>query len=232
MKAKVEELTRIKIEYERDIAILKSSMEEMERVRKEKELMERGVLNSLEDEKKVLKERLSKYIERVPSMIKKLKELRETVKENATPNNNKNKVNELKKALKEAEEKIEKVTLEKVRVEAESKMTARMNTNLEAMLAMYQGGGARAAVSPVSPGLVPAPSPGLGQHKDRDVARKYYKFEKGQCNMANCNFLHPDSLISMAVLIGNFSVQGPRPMLGGSRCCQARPKLKTLDTTR
>ena len=36
----------------------------------------------------------------------------------------------------------------------------------------------------------------------------------------------------MAVLIGNFSVQGPRPMLGGSRCCQARPKLKTLDTTR
>ena len=50
-------------------------------------------------------------------------------------------------------------------------MTARMNTNLEAMLAMYQGGGARAAVSPVSPGLVPAPSPVLGQHKDRDRAR-------------------------------------------------------------
>ena len=125
-------------------------------------------------------------------MMKEINELRNAAKDNANSNGNKNEVNKLKKALKEAEDKIEKVTLEKVRVEAESNMTARMNTNLETMLAMYQGGGVRAAVSPASPGLAPAPSLGPGQHKDRDMPRKCYKFEKGQCNVANCKFLHPD----------------------------------------
>ena len=205
MKAKIEELIKINQKQAEELVVMKSSMEEMERVRKEDQLMQRGVINSLEEDKKVFKERLVRYIGVVPKMRKEIDDLKNAAKDNTNPSNNKGEVAKLKKALKESEEKVEKVTMDKVRIEAESKMVSRMNSNLEAMLSMFRGAGVMsqaevwraAAAPPVSPGATLPPSSSHSQDKDRDASnkkRKCYKYEKDQCSDSNCAFFHPTVL--------------------------------------
>ena len=131
-------------------------------------------------------------------MRKEITELKKAAKDVSNPGNNKAEVTKLKKALKESEEKVEKVTMEKVKVEAESKMVSRMNSNLETMLAMFRGAGVMqqaVAAPPVSPGAVLPPS--FINSKDKDMGnnkRKCYKYEKDQCSDRNCAFFHPTVL--------------------------------------
>ena len=207
MKTKMEELIKINKKQEEEIVCLKSTMEEMERVKKEDMLMQRGVVNSLEEEKKVMKERLARYMNVVPKMRKEIDELKNAAKDVSNPGNNKGEVAKLKKALKESEEKVEKVTMEKVRVDAESRIVQRMNSNLESMLAMFRGAGVMqqaGAAPPVSLVAALPPSSIHSQDKDKDInkKRKCYKFDKNQCNDVNCAFFHP------TVLCPDFSRNG------------------------
>ena len=94
-------------------------------------MVQLGVVNSLEEEKKVLASRIYRYKKAVPKLIEHLKEFRDEAKVKAGPNNDKAELINLKKALKESKDNEKKITLEKVRVEAEAKMTERMNSNLE-----------------------------------------------------------------------------------------------------
>ena len=122
-------------------------------------------------------------------------------KDRSGPNPSKAEVNKLKKALKESEDKVEKVTMEKVKFETESKMMARMNSNLEQMLAMMKGN-REGAMGPATPSMssiaTTTTAAATGDSQARmDIKKrtgKCYKFEKGQCNNENCNFLHPEEV--------------------------------------
>ena len=90
----------------------------------------------------------------------------------SNPGNNKGEVAKLKKALKESEEKVEKVTIDKVRVDVESRIVQRMNSNLESMLAMFRGAGVMqqaGAAPPVSLAATLLHSqPGQGQRHEQE----------------------------------------------------------------
>ena len=172
MKEKIEELMIVSEEQDLVIASLKSELDEKENERKEKELKDMGKFNSLEEDKKVLRDRLARYIVTVPKMKDELSELRKAVKDKMIPNSNKAEVNKLKKALKESEDKVEKVTIEKVKHETEAKMMTRMNQNLEQMLAMIQKTGS-VQVTPLSPA---ATAPAADSSRETDKRKfKCYK---------------------------------------------------------
>ena len=97
----------------------------------------------------------------------------------------------MKKALKESEEKVEKVTIDKVKHETEAKMMTMMNQNLEQMLAMIQKTGS-VQVAPLSPA---ATAPAADSSRETDKRKfKCYKYEKGLCKDEHCNFSHPTEL--------------------------------------
>ena len=187
--------------YEIEIASLKSEAENKDKISKEKEMIQQGVVNSLEEEKKVLASRVNRYKEAVPKLTEELKELRKAAKDKLGPNTYKAKINKLKKALKESEDKMEKVTIEKVKFETEAKMTARMNSNLEQVLAMMKGK-TEGAMGPASPSMLSIFSTDTAVATGNILARgnivkrkgKCHKFEKGQCKSENCGFLHPEEV--------------------------------------
>ena len=201
VKRRMDKLLKIKESNEMEIARLKSEAEEKDAIAKEKEMIQLGVNNSLEEEKKVLTSRLNRYKEAVPKLRKELEELRDSGKEKNVPNPTKTENNKLKKALKESEDKVEKITMEKVKAESEAKMTARMNSNLEQMLNLLKGNmeGAKGPVSPRMTNMTTAATvAATGDSQARmDIMKrkgKCYKFEKGQCNNESCSFLHPEEV--------------------------------------
>ena len=208
MKRKIEEPLKMKEAYEIEIASLKSKAEKEYKISKEKEMIKQGDINSLEEEMKVLVCRVNRFKEAVPKLTEELKEVRKAApaKDKSGPNTSKAEINNLKKALKDSEDKVEKVTIEKVEFEKEAKMMARMNSNLEQVLAMMKGKteGTRGPDSPSMSSIVStatAAATGDLLARGNIVKRKgkCYKFEKGQCRSENCGFLHPEEVCKLGL---------------------------------
>ena len=114
--------------------------------------------------------------------------------------------------MKEAEEKLEKMTLERSHFEAEAKRNSRIVDNLSALLqiereraeaAAPQGAttaarvatsvSASAAATTVSALAAASTTAASAASAPRFPDKKCFKFERGQCKSKNCAFVHPTS---------------------------------------
>ena len=209
MAAKIEQLIKTMEERETEVAEVKSKLEEKEKTWIDLEMIRQGTINSLEEEKKVMTSRLQRYTEAVPPMIKELHKMRQAENE-SEKTNTKTELNKLKKTLKESEEKIEKLTMEKTFFESEAKRNGRIVDNLSSLLQLEREGveAPRATVAPwetapttyATATAAPATTTktslnnGVEEKETRYPDKKCYKFERGQCKARSCSFLHPTAL--------------------------------------
>ena len=144
---------------------------------------------------------LEKFNEAMTKLVEQYRKLR-TETNKPTESDTKMEVNEMKKNLKEAEEKLEKITLEKTFFEAEAKRNSRIVDNLSTLLQIEreraeavapQGATTARAASSATVTAGPATATVGPAIAPRFSSRKCFKFERGQCKAKNCPFVHPTS---------------------------------------
>ena len=210
-KDKADLLEKIKVlqktvqEGETEVAELKEEMEQRQNNAKEKEVMAMGTINSLEIEKEELQAKLDKYRRTVPNLMQELQKLRTDVVEPTKTGgaSNKGETTKLKKALKDATEKLEEVSKEKTKFESEAKRMHGICDNQDELLKHYrarlQAGTASAApASPTAAATAPptpaTPAPSKETKNSQDKKSKCFRFEKGICKKKECNFFHPSTV--------------------------------------
>ena len=205
LEIKIEQMAKSIEEKNVEIATMNSKMDDKEKVWMDKEMISQGTINSLEEEKRVLETKLDKFNEAMTKLVEQYRKLRTETKK---PNENME-VNDIKKNLIEAEEKLEKLTLEKTFYEAEAKRNSRIVDNLSALLQIEreraeavapQGATASGAATATTAraatttgGGATASTAGGATAALRFPVKKCFRFERGQCKKENCPFLHPTS---------------------------------------
>ena len=202
---KIRVLEKTLQEGETEMAEVKEEMEERQKNWKEKEAMAIGTINSLESEKEELKAKLDKYRRTVPSLMEQLQKLRkeanDPTKVGGAPNKGENV--KLKKALKDATDKLEQVTKEKTKFESEAKRMHEVCDNQGELIKHYReakvlaGATSAAPASPRGAAAAPAspPTPPTKEaKKGQEKKSKCFRFEKGMCKKEKCNFIHPSTM--------------------------------------
>ena len=214
LEVKIEELAKAVKEKNIEIATMRSNIEEKEKAWLDREMMSQGTISSLEEEKKELETKLTKFNEAMMMMVEKNRKLRLETNNKQSEINSNATADDMKKNLKDAEEKLEKMTLEKSYFETEAKRNSRVIDNLSTLLQLERESvgtvthkGATASGDSTTTGAAMATTTAASMASTTAAAmdsttaastgalrfpvKKCFKFEQGQCKIRNCSFLHP-----------------------------------------